>query len=125
MISQLKPRYPKLPDIARCSEDDKIEAADILDNATKESLLPDDAVDANATNINGENTTNINNGEEMDIAPTSSANVATFVEKAKLDFCEAEESCEVASLGSDTESESLGRKMILLVAANSGSWDWR
>ena len=124
MISHPKPRYPKVPDIARCSEDDKIEAADILDNATKESLLPDDAVDTNATNINGENATNIN-GEEMDIAPTSSANVTALIEKAKLGFSEAEESCEVASLGSDTESESLGRKMILLVAANSGSWDWR
>ena len=124
MISHPKPRYPKVPDIAKCSEEDKIEAADILDNAAKESLLLNDAVDANATNINEKNNTN-SNGEEMDIAPSSSANVTALVEKAKLGFCEAEESCEVASLGSDTESESLGRKMILLVAANSGSWDWR
>ena len=124
MISHPKPRYPKVPDIAKCSEEDKIEAADILDNAAKESLLLNDAVDANATNINEKNDTN-SNGEEMDIAPSSSANVTALVEKAKLGFCEAEESCEVASLGSDTESESLGRKMILLVAANSGSWDWR
>ena len=124
MISHPKPRYPKVPDIAKCSEEDKIEAADILDNAAKESLLLNDTVDANATNINEKNNTN-SNGEEMDIAPSSSANVTALVEKAKLSFCEAEESCEVASLGSDTESESLGRKMILLVAANSGSWDWR
>lgn len=124
MISHPKPRYPKVPDIAKCSEENKIEAADILDNAAKESLLLNDAVDANATNINEKNNTN-SNGEEMDIAPSSSANVTALVEKAKLGFCEAEESCEVASLGSDTESESLGRKMILLVAANSGSWDWR
>ena len=70
------------------------------------------------------NATNVNR-EEMDIGPSSSANVRALVEKAKLDFCEAEESCKVESLESDTESESLGRKMILLVAANTGSWDWR
>ena len=124
MISHSKPRYPKVPDIAKCSEADRTEAANILDNATKESLLSGDVVDANATTNATTNATNVNR-EETDIGPSSSANVAALVEKAKLDFCEAEESCKVESLESDTESESLGRKMILLVAANTGSWDWR
>ena len=124
-ISHPKPRYPKIPDIAKCTEEDKTEAANILASATKESLLPGNVVDANATtNATTNAATNVNR-EETDIGPSSSANVAALVEKAKLDFCEAEESCKVESLESDTESESLGRKMILLVAANTGSWDWR
>ena len=90
-------RYPKIPDFAKCSEEARTEAHDILKNATKDSLLSgDDAIVAN--------TTNNNTGKEMDrmdIAPSSPANVTALVEAAKLAFCEAVEGCEVSSFGSE------------------------
>ena len=72
---------------------------------------------ANATN---------NDGARIDILPPSPTNVSGLFDAAKTKFCESqEEDCELSSLGSDTESETLGKKIILLAAANSGSWDWR
>ena len=71
---------------------------------------------ANATN---------NDGARIDILPPSPTNVSGLFDTAKTKFCESQEDCELSSLGSETESESLGKKIILLAAANSGSWDWR
>ena len=67
-----------------------------------------------------------NDGARIDILPPSPTNVSGLFDAAKTKFCESqEEDCELSSLGSETESETLGKKIILLAAANSGSWDWR
>ena len=72
---------------------------------------------ANATN---------NDGARIDILPPSPTNVSGLFDTAKTKFCESqEEDCELSSLGSESESETLGKKIILLAAANSDSWDWR
>ena len=52
-------------------------------------------------------------------------NVSKLVEEAKVKICLAEETCDLEDLGQKTESEPLAKRMILLAAANEGSWDWR
>ena len=52
-------------------------------------------------------------------------NVSQLAEEAKLKMCRAEETCDLEDLGQKTESEPLAKRMILLAAANEGSWDWR
>ena len=52
-------------------------------------------------------------------------NVSHLVEEAKVNMCRAEETCDLEDLGQKTESEPLAKRMILLAAANEGSWDWR
>ena len=52
-------------------------------------------------------------------------NVSQLVEEAKVKMCRAEETCDLEDLGQKTESEPLAKRMILLAAANEGSWDWR
>ena len=86
---------------------------DVSKAASKATKITDVA---NATN---------NDGARIDILPPSPTNVSGLFDSAKTKFCESQDDCELSSLGSETESESLGKKIILLAAANSGSWDWR
>ena len=131
------PRYTKIPDYAKCSDDDKDEAKNILVAATEAASMSFGRTENSAnTDVSKAvskankitdvaNATN-NDGARIDILPPSPTNVSSFFDSAKTKFCESqEEDCELSSLGSETESESLGKKIILLAAANSVSWDWR
>ena len=128
-------RYTKMPDYAKCSDDDKDEAKNILVAATEAASMSFGRTDVeNSANTDVSKATKItdvsnaanNDGARIDILPPSPTNVSGLFDEAKTKFCESqEEDCELSSLGSETESESLGKKIILLAAANSGSWDWR